>query len=208
MTALYVILIIVGIILLLLMIPLNINISYGESPRVSVRYFFLRFRIFPTPEKKKKTPSKAQKKEEKTEEKSEEKSPEKKNLIKDLKKKHGLQGLIELVYEMAAIVGNVLGRFGKHLLINRFDLNLLVVGEDSADTAVKYGIVCSVIYPAIAYLESNAKLKKHREDIAAGFLAEKTVCELDVRASIRPLFLVGIAFSALIRGIKVIMKYK
>ncbi len=203
MTALYVILIIIGIILLLLMIPLNICLRYTNSAELTLKYSFLKFRIIPAPEKKKKAPP--QKKEEK---KTEEKPAEKKNMIQKLKEKHGLQGLIELVYEIVGLVNNVVGRFGKHLFIRNFDIKLLVVGEDSADTAIKYGAVCSVIYPAIAYLENISKLKKHSEDIAAGFLAEKTVCELDVRASIRPLFLVGIAISALVRGIKVIIKYK
>ncbi len=204
MTALRVILIIIGIILILLMIPLKIEISYDESTSVSLGYMFLKFRIVPAPEKKKK-----QKKKKKPEpEKKEKKTAAKKNPVKDIIRKQGLDGFLELIRDITSLVCETLGKLAKGLVIRYFDLKLLVVGDDSADTAVKYGIVCSVIYPAIAALEANSKLKKHSEDIAAGFLAEKTVIEFSMRASIRPVLLIAVGLSALVKGVRTILKYK
>ena len=97
-----------------------------------------------------------------------------------------------------------LGGFAKHLYITRCNIRICVVGEDAADTAIKYGYVCSAVYPVISILEQNCVLKKHYTDISAGFLAEKTAAEMELTFKIRLLFLLGAAFKAAFRGIKVL----
>lgn len=206
MKALLIILGIIAFILILLMIPVRIKLDYGEKTTLRLGYFFLSFRIYPAkeknPGKKKKTPEK--KKEE------EKKKPQKKKpgKLKQLLDKHGADGLIEILKEAAKIVTELLGGLARHLYFTRFNVRICVVGEDAADTAVKYGYVCSAVYLPIAVLSEHSVIKKHSEDISAGFLAEKTAAELELTAKIRPLFLIPILLKALIGLVRIVLKLR
>ena len=206
MKALLIILGIIAFILILLMIPVRIKLDYGEKTTLRLGYFFLSFRIYPAkekkPGKKKKTPEK--KKEE------EKKKPQKKKpgKLKQLLDKHGADGLIEILKEAAKIVTELLGGLARHLYFTRFNVRICVVGEDAADTAVKYGYVCSAVYLPIAVLSEHSVIKKHSEDISAGFLAEKTAAELELTAKIRPLFLIPILLKALIGRVRIVLKLR
>ncbi len=206
MKALLIILGIIAFILILLMIPVRIKLDYGEKTTLRLGYFFLSFRIYPAkekkPGKKKKTPEK--KKEE------EKKKPQKKKTgkLKQLLDKHGADGLIEILKEAAKIVTELLGGLARHLYFTRFNVRICVVGEDAADTAVKYGYVCSAVYLPIAVLSEHSVIKKHSEDISAGFLAEKTAAELELTAKIRPLFLIPILLKALIGLVRIVLKLR
>ena len=197
---------IIAFILILLMIPVRIKLDYGEKTTLRLGYFFLSFRIYPAkekkPGKKKKTPKK--KKEE------EKKKPQKKKpgKLKQLLDKHGADGLIEILKEAAKIVTELLGGLARHLYFTRFNVRICVVGEDAADTAVKYGYVCSAVYLPIAVLSEHSVIKKHSEDISAGFLAEKTAAELELTAKIRPLFLIPILLKALIGLVRIVLKLR
>ncbi|MBR2175404.1 MAG: DUF2953 domain-containing protein [Clostridia bacterium] len=212
MTALYIILAVIGFIILLLLIPLKINLEYDSDVKLRIGYLFLRFTILPQkPEAEKPVKNKKTMKRKKTTgkpEADEEKKPPKKkrNPILGYIDQHGLDGFLELIKAIVRIVVEVLKKTAKHLTIKRLDIRLLVVGEDSADTAIKYGYACSVIYPAVSILENTAKLKSHSEDIAAGFLADKTAAELVLEAKIKPWFLIGIGIAALFKFIKAIAK--
>ena len=197
MKALLIILGIIAFILILLMIPVRIKLDYGEKTTLRLGYFFLSFRIYPAkekkPGKKKKTPEK--KKEE------EKKKPQKKKTgkLKQLLDKHGADGLIEILKEAAKIVTELLGGLARHLYFTRFNVRICVVGEDAADTAVKYGYVCSAVYLPIAVLSEHSVIKKHSEDISAGFLFEKTIVEFIFHSRIRPYWLVGMGISAVVK---------
>lgn len=201
MNALKVILIIIAVLLILLICPLKIYLDYDGDTKLSVGYLFLKFRILP--EKPKKPVKKEPEKKEQPQKKEAEKKP---GRFRQLYDKHGLDGLIDILKEVISIVVDFLGGFAKHLYITRCNIRICVVGEDAADTAIKYGYVCSAVYPVISILEQNCVLKKHYTDISAGFLAEKTAAEMELTFKIRLLFLLGAAFKAAFRGIKVLIK--
>ncbi len=207
MTALYIILGIIAFILLLLFLPLRIKTEYDNEIRLKIGYAFLNFTIMPQKPKKPGKPKKKKKTDEK-EQKQEEKPAKKKNPIMQLKDKHGLDGLIELMKQIVHIVTDMLGRLARHLKISDLVINAVIAGEDSADTAIKYGYACSVIYPAVSLLENKAVLKKHSEDISAGFLAEKTVIEFRFTAKIRLMFVLAAVIPAAFRALKLIVRNK
>ena len=227
MTGLSIFLGIIAFILLLLMCPFKVSVEYEEEVKVTLGYLFLKFAVVPKkPKKKKKKKSRkagkskkdntpanknAEKNQDSTPEKDSEQKkqkvkPKKKNPILEYKDKHGLDGLIDLIKVIVGIVVNVLKKTAKQLVITDLVINAMIVGEDSADTALKYGYACSGIYPAVSLLQSNAKLKKHSEDISAGFLAEKTAVELRLKARIRVIFLLCIAVAALWKLIVTVVK--
>lgn len=215
MTGWYIFLGIVAFILILLICPLNFYISYDDEVRLTLRYLFLRFRLIPKPPKKPGKEKKAEKQDEKTDESSddskdengEKKSEEKKKSTLSLYiEQHGLSGLIELIKKLVSIAVDTLKKIARHIYIKKLDIKAIIVGDDSADTAIKYGYACSVIYPAVSMLDCTCHLKAHSEDVIAGFQAEKTVAELYAAVRISPLFLIGAALSGGFKFLWVIIK--
>ena len=207
MIALRIILIIIAVILILLMCPLRVFVFYSDELRVKLGWLFLRFTVIPAPPEKPKKKKPEQKKKEQ-EEKTDKPPAKKENTVKKLIKDQGIEGMLELIGEILRIVTDVLRKTAKYLVINRLDIKAVIVGEDSADTAIKYGYVCSGVYPAVGALAGSAKLKKHSEDITAGFLSEKSAAELYMKASIRPIFLLVILVPAAVRGIRLLLKIR
>ena len=210
MTALYIILGILAFILILLMLPFRVKVEYEDEVHIRIGFAFLNFTVLPQKPKKPRKPKKSRKKKKPDENKKPETKPEKKkkNPILEYKDKHGLEGLLDLIREIVHIVVDLLKGLAKHLKISDLVINAVIAGEDSADTAMKYGYACSVIYPAVSLLENKAVLKKHKEDISAGFLAEKTVIEFRFTAKIRVLFILAAVIPSLFKFLKTIAKMK
>lgn len=208
-------LIIVAVILILLILPLRMNIEYNDELKVRIGYLFLNFTVFPSKPKKKKKPAKKKTKEKaqtaETEptENAKENKENNSGLMKrfsGLKEKYGLDGLIELLKRIVFVVTDVMKDSAKHMIIKNLVIRALIAGEDSADTAMKYGYACSVIYPAVSILDNSCRLKKHEEEIIAGFLSEKTVVEFSMTVKITLLLLIGIVWSAFFRLVKILAK--
>ena len=234
MTALYIILGIIAFIILLMICPIRLKIVYDGEVRIKAGYLFINLDVLHKKGDKKENTDNGKKKD-KTEnrenpEKDEKKSPDKssdkpqkkqdspaeggnkqekkKNPILEFKDKHGFDGILNIVKNLLDILKDIPKKLAKHLVIKMLDVKLLVVGEDSADTAVKYGYACSVIYPVVSILENNLKIRKHNEEIVAGFLAEEPAAEIIVSASIKPWFLFGTGISAFVKFISAIAKIK
>ncbi|MGN1457633.1 MAG: DUF2953 domain-containing protein [Acutalibacteraceae bacterium] len=204
MTALWIILGIIAFIFVLLICPLSVSVVYDGELELKIRYLFLCFKILPKKEKKPKKPK--PQKTEKTEESDNKPQDKNKNSIKDFVKKKGIDGLIELLKKFVDIVLKAAKTVTSHLVISKLDINVLVVGDDAADTAMKFGYLCSAVYPLVSIVESHIKKCKHNENIVAGFNDSETKIYLVLKARIKPLFLVGAALRALFSGIKAIAK--
>lgn len=204
MTAILIIFGIIAFIFVLLICPLSVSVVYDGEVELKIRYLFLCFKLLPKKEKKPKKP-KPQKPEkpEKTDSKPQDKN---KNSAKDFVRKKGIDGLIELLKKMVDIILKAAKTVTSHLVISKLDINVLVVGDDAADTAMKFGYLCSAVYPIVSIIESHIKKCRHNENIVAGFNDSKTKIYLVVKARIKPLFLIGAAVTALFRGIKAIAK--
>lgn len=204
MTALYIIVGILLFIFLLLMIPVSFRFRYDGEPELILQYLFVRIKLVPPKEK-----SEKQKNESEKSEKPKEKKPEKKeNNLKKLYKKRGLDGLFEILSDAISIIKDTSSKLIKHIVIKKLKIDLLIVGEDAGDTAMKYGYICSALYPAVSFIDSNMKLKKKLIDIEPGFTEKETKIFAETKVSIRPWFALGTIISAALRGIKLILGIK
>ena len=188
MTALYIIVGILLFIFLLLMIPVSFRFRYDGEPELILQYLFVRIKLVPPKEK-----SEKQKKE---------------NNLKKLYKKRGLDGLFEILSDVISIIKDTSTKLIKHIVIKKLKIDLLIVGEDAGDTAMKYGYICSALYPAVSFIDSNMKLKKKQIDIEPGFTEKETKIFAETKVSIRPWFALGTIISAALRGIKLILGIK
>lgn len=208
MTALIIILSILLLILILLIMPITLYVDYGNEAKISVRYLFVKIKLSPKKEKKKKV---KKKKSESQKDKSENKEPEKEknSQFMDILKEQGLIGIIDLLKEIIKILKNTSSSIRKHIIIKRFNLNIAVASEDAADTAINYGYACTAIYPAFSFICSAVKkVKKHNLQIWANYTSKKTKVSCKLKVSIKLIFIMPTAFSALIKTLKLFNKVK
>lgn len=200
MTALYIIGGILLFFFLILMIPLSFRFKFDGEPELFLRYLFLKIRLVPPKEKE-------SSQEKKTEEKKQpEKKPQKKKSnFKKLYEKQGFDGLLEIIKEAVSIVKNASEKTLRHTVIKNLKIDIIIVGDDAADTAMKYGYACAAIYPAVSFIDSSMKLKRREIDIAAGFNEKQMKIFVESKVNIRPMFLLGTVITAVFRGIKLIL---
>lgn len=194
MIALIIILCVLLFFVLLCLVKLEFFAVYSDKLTLRLRVLFLTFTLIPQKEKKKQKKPKRKKKKEK-DQKSD------KSYVKKLSSKKGVEGIVSMIVELAKLAGTTLKGLLSHTVINKFDVKLTVVGEDAADTALKYGKVCSVFYPAVTIICENAKCKDYSLDVAPDFANDaKPTVYGDFRFHIR-------LFYALYYGIRALFKF-
>ena len=191
-----ILLVIVFLIGFIIFCPFSIELVYQDEVKLKVGYIFPIFKVLPQKPKP-----------EKPEKKKPEKKPKKKNPVLEFTKKQGLDGIIELLKEITGIILKLVDTIRRHIVM-KTRLDLLVVGSDAADTAMKFGYACSAIYPLLSLIDRHTKLKRHEEYIDAGFEAEKTQVRFILKAHIIPVFVLIGAVGALIGGIRILNKIK
>lgn len=66
-----------------------------------------------------------------------------------------------------------LGALLPHIRIDKFKVNWVCAGSDAAETAIRYGTVCAVIYPLAAFLKEKTHYKKNPDiSVTADFEAQ------------------------------------
>lgn len=169
MTALIILGIIVAIILFLLFMPLNFDLVYDGD--LFIKFKYLGITVFDDQKSEKKA-----RKPQKQKTKSEKSTPSKKdNFFVKLYKQKGLLGAIGYCSDIAKIVLQNLPRIFKKIKFRKLKLDLTVATDDAANTAIRYGEFCAVLYPVLSLLQSIIDLKPHEINIKPDF--DKTETE-------------------------------
>ena len=92
-----------------------------------------------------------------------------KNTIKKIYHQKGLKYTVDLFAELLKIATQKFRWLLKRLKIRNFKMSLSVVGKDAAETAITYGAVCSVVYPAVTFIDTNFNFKAKKIDVYADF---------------------------------------
>lgn len=189
MTALYIILGIIAFFVIVPSIPVVLDLEYTDAVRCKASWLFLKFNLYPFPEKKKKEEKpKEEKKEEKPEEKKEEApKPKKENFLKTFYNNQGLSGVIELLNNCVAALKRFSVKLVKRaVIIKKFHLDVHITEDDAAATAIKYGKVCSGLYPSLGFICSNMKVKDYKVNVFADYCGEKTTVEFITETAFIP----------------------
>lgn len=213
MTALYIILGIIAFIVILFSIKVSVTAEYADSFSLDVQWLFIKLHIFPqTEEQKAKREAKKAKKEEKKkkkkkkkkkpekekpeEEKKEEDKPSepKKNIFKEFYENQGFGATVELIQTAAAQLGGFMGSIYRAFVIENLKLLLKVSsGDDAAQNAIKYGKVCSAVYPSMGFICSNMKVKKYEVNVVPDFISQENKAQFALSLSVRPIKLTNAA---------------
>lgn len=220
MTALYIILGTIALIVILFSIKVSVTAEYADSFSLDVQWLFIKAHIFPqTEEQKAKKAAKKAKKEEKKkkkkpeEEKKEEDKPSepKKNIFKEFYENQGFGATVELIQTAASQLGGFLGSIYRAFVIENLKLLLKVSsGDDAAQNAIKYGKVCSAVYPSMGFICSNMKVKKYEVNVVPDFISQENKAQFALSLSVRPIKLtnavVVLAFRLLFKVLLKLLK--
>lgn len=220
MTALYIILGTIALIVILFSIKVSMTAEYADSFSLDVQWLFIKLHIFPqTEEQKAKKAAKKAKKEEKKKKKKPEKekkeedkpSEPKKNIFKEFYENQGFGATVELIQTAAAQLGGFMGSIYRAFVIENLKLLLKVSsGDDAAQNAIKYGKVCSAVYPSMGFICSNMKVKKYEVNVVPDFISQENKAQFALSLSVRPIKLtnavVVLAFRLLFKVLLKLLK--
>ena len=189
MIALYIILGILLLFFLICLIRVQLFLLYNDEVKLSLKILFYKMTLLPAPQKKKQEHEKKGEKKEKKP-KAEEKKPQEKeqkpSYLSKLKEKKGVTGLISLFTEIAKIAGGMLKGIFSHLVIKRLNVGIALNSGDAYCTAMDYGKICSVFYPAVNIITSITVCKDYHVTLEPIFDDERnTEAYADVHAYIR-----------------------
>lgn len=218
MIALYIILAVIALIVILFSIKVSVTAVYDETFTLDVKWLFIKFRIYPEDEEKKakkeaKKAEKAQKKknskkEKPKKEKTEESASPKSNIFRDFYNNQGFAATVNLIRTAAAQLGGFLKGVYRAFVIENLTVLLKVsAGDDAAQTAIKYGKVCSAVYPAMGFICSNMKVKQYDVNVVPDFISAENTATFKLSLSVRPIKLTNAVIVLAFRLIfKVLLK--
>lgn len=112
------------------------------------------------------------------------------NVKEDTQKKGFGETISDTVAVLTNIIKQVVGLF-KHLKLKKLHINCICGGEDSAETAMDYGIACAVIYPLSGYIQSVMKVnhRKNEINVQCDFNREEGIFEIDTLITVRLIYI-------------------
>lgn len=179
-------------IFLLLLCSIRIRAAYREEFFLKLSYLCFSYTLFPPKEKKGKKESP----------KKEKGTGEKENFLLGVYHEKGLSGLLRLLRELARVAGGALKHILSHVRVRRLSVNVTVACADASDTAIAYGMTCSVVYPAVAALVGATDCPRYDVAVIPDFQTNRTRVEAAADCKIRVLFLLTAAVQALFRYMK------
>lgn len=209
MIALYIIL---GILLLLFLLTLfNVWVlaSYNEELKLFIKIAFVKIQLVPPKPKKEKKEKKPKKPKKKKAPEKEKPKKEKSFNIKDYVKQKGVSGILNIIKRTSDFAVGTLNDVFKRITVTRFYLMLRIAGSDAADSAIKYGQVCSVLYPALKVIGEVVTIEDYDIDVEPDFSDEpKNIAQAEVTARIRIISIIQVTFKRGFQALRLFLKAK
>lgn len=192
---------------LLCFIKLEFFAVYNEKLTLKLRILFFSFTLVGDEKKKKSKPEKKKRKKKKSDKKSDAEKEKKPSYIKKLSKKKGVDGLLDMIIDISKLAASTLKGLFTNIVLKKMDISLTVVGEDAADTALKYGKTCAVFYPAVAVICQTVKESDYNVDVVPDFSDDAVAkVKCDARFYIRTFYVLRYSLRALVKIIRI--RYK
>ena len=188
-----------------------LTVEYADELRLSVKVLFVKIKLLPKPDKKKRIRSMSRKKSEKIEKKLRKKTDKKrlkdaqKQAEKQTEKKSSTEDILDTVKLVLAIAKTALSTFFGHLRVDvaRFKIN--VATGDAASTAIAYGAVSQATSYLLALLKDNKHVKglgNADMDVVCDFLGESSTADIKISFSLRVWHILHLALASIISLVK------
>ena len=191
----------------LAMIPLGVSARYDEAgPLVRVIAGPVRLTVFPSRKKEKKTEGKKTAKK-KTRNSSDASTGENKGEA-DKTENTTKGGSFSDFLPMIQVALDFLGEFRRKLRVDRFDLKLIMAGDDPCDLAVNYGRIWAAVGNLFPLLERAFVIKKRNVEVECDFASEETLvtARLDLTITLGRLLSLAVRYG--IRALREFLKIK
>ena len=172
MTALWVLLGLVALLLVLAWMPVGAAVTYDDAFRVRVQVGFLRFTVYPAPKEGKKEKKGKKKQSEAKMEKKPFSSPNRRQI------RYSVDTLVPALWR-------ALVRFGRRIRVPLLRLHVVFGGEDPADVAALYGKSQAVAAALLPLLEGVVRFGETDVQLATDYRAERTVLTGEINIQIR-----------------------
>lgn len=203
MKVLLIILAVILFFILLLSIKVGVLVHSEGGVEVTVKWLFIKIGILPRHEKKKKKKPKKKKKEKPKDETVKEPKQKGDNIFLKFYHNNGVSGVVDLLERTAHAVGGMFRRVGRAFIFDELYISLKVGTGDSADTAIRYGKVCSAVYPAMGLMVDTMRVKKYSVEVKPDFIEGKNDAKLHTLVSFRPIALIN---ALIVTGFALIFK--
>lgn len=168
-----------------LLLPTSVKLSYDDE-------FKYKFKIaFITLDLEKRKPKK-QKGNNNTKERTDIKKE--KSFFEKLNDKKGFVGAVKEVFAFVKDCAVPLKWFLRFLKFKDIRVFIVVVGDDAAQTAIDYGIICSAVYPTLSFVENFANLQYKSVDIKSDFENKKSDFEISLKIKTNIIFILILMF--------------
>ncbi len=185
MIVLYIILGLLAVIGLLLTVPIRVFGSVKDNVNLSVKFLFWNINILPSKKSKEAEPAKQS---------------------ENAKKIIGKNGAFSTIKELFSVAKMLFGRVVwilRKVRIDRLEALITVADDDAAKTGIEYGATCSLVYPAVGFLGTFTDISHTNVSVVADFDSAESKIELDGEISLRLVWAVMAAVSALWQYIKI-----
>ena len=193
----------------------TVTIAYSDDIALWVRVLFIKIKILPAKDKRKKIHSMSKKKalkirrskQEKEEKKrreklrkKQEKEEKKKQKQNEPKQKKSLSEIMDMTSMVLDLVKAVISTFFGHLRVKVARFKITLASPDPAITAIAYGTVTQTVSYIVAALSDSKHvkgIKKKNIDIRTDFLSDTPIVDVKISFSIRVWHVFHVAFAAL-----------
>lgn len=195
----YVLLTLLLVSLAVLWCPVYVHFYYRDTLRIKVKFLFFTF-VLPQEKLSEEAPNLQGDRAEALKEVAA--APKKENKLLSLVKERGVFGFLSLLRATIGIVAkSAKGSFEK-IHIKRFELSLIIVGEDAADTAIKYGQAQALVGVAATVLLRGVSRRICRVDVRPGFNEKESSVDFYAKVCFLPASVLKIAIGALLDFVK------
>ncbi len=193
----------------------KLTVAYSDEISLTLRILFVKIKILPKKDGRKKIHSMSKKEAQRLERKlakekakKEEKNLRKKQQKEDEKKegkKKSLSDILDVIELVTKIAKTALGAFWGHLKIDVARFKIKVATDNAATTAIAYGAVSQAATYLFEFLENEKKvkgLKRADTDISCDFLSDSPEADINISFSLRVWHILHIGLASLIELIK------
>ena len=194
MIPLIIILCIVAVIAFLLSIKVTLKIRYTDKLAIYLKILFIKKRLYPKKEEKKRYPHSMSKRKAKKIRDSLKKKPKKTKKKKKIKEKDEEEryekgDLLSIISIVISFVKSFIRLFAHSIRIKASKLKIIVASEDAAQTALTYTAVTqsvNVLFPLLNGLKTVKKLPKGNDlTVDIDFLSDTPKIDADIELYIR-----------------------
>ena len=173
---------ILAIIFIIVLSPVKINVSVNDTILVKIKYLFFSVYNFDSRIN--------------DEKENNDTDNQTDNIQTQITKITGCSNNYDKLVLLVKTLKSLLVKFQKllkHTVVKNFNFNISICGNDAADTAIKYGKVCSVVYPLSTLLGECVNFKPKNISVYSNFSGGQTEFNLDFTVSTKLIYIIYFA---------------